>query len=397
MGEIERKEFFDKQLEHSKAKLSLLKKYATVWMRKVTLGTIQKKCAIIDTFAGTGYYEDGSEGSPIILIKEAMDYCEQASKQSNINFEQVILVFVEKNKENFTKLKANIEKFVHQEIKPDDFNVLNSHEKVSICITNDDFENFIKNLLDNVSSIIPTLMFIDPFGYKVIGFDNISKIIEQYSYCELIINFMYEEINRFFLAEGNEALIKTYKNFYGPNLDDIKKQIKNKKPLERRDIIINGYKENLKSKGAEYILDFDIEKNGKVKMNIIFCTKNLYGFDVMKEQMQQVCNNVNFEYHTINPQMSLFDQDDENSLIDSMSKYLFLNFTGKTVKFRTIKEKARMHPFLPSKYVKKALKKLEEKQLITNIRKSDGSKRRLYSFPEGVIIEFTKGDYDEID
>ena len=53
--------FFDELHEHSLAKLNLLKNYAVKWMRKVTLGTMQKKCAIIDTFAGTGYYEDGSD------------------------------------------------------------------------------------------------------------------------------------------------------------------------------------------------------------------------------------------------------------------------------------------------------------------------------------------------
>ena len=288
-------DFFSNQLEHSKAKLSLLKNYATVWMRKATLGTPQKSCVIIDTFAGAGYYDDGSEGSPIILIKAAMEYCEQASQVNKIDFDEVMLIFVEKEKNNFLKLKNNIEELIHQEITSDEFNTIVSHKKVSICITNNDFESFITILLNGIPDIFPTLMFIDPFGYKAIGFDYISKIIEKYQHCELLINFMYEEINRFFLSEGNKKLTKTYRCFYGPNYDSIKEKIKGKSPNDRREIIINGHKDNLKIKGAKYTLDFDIEKNGKVKMNIVFCTKNLYGFDVMKEQMQQVCNNVNFE------------------------------------------------------------------------------------------------------
>lgn len=392
MGQKERDDFFNNQMEHSKAKLSLLKNYATVWMRKVTLGTPQKSCVIIDTFAGTGYYDDGSEGSPIILIKAAMKYCEQAFQENGIDFEEVMLIFVEKDENNFIKLKRNIEDLIQQEINPDEFNIIFSHKKVSVCITNDDFENFITNLLRNISNIIPTLMFIDPFGYKVIGFDYISKIIEQYQYCELLINFMYEEINRFFLVEGNEKLIETYRNFYGPNYDSIKQIIRDKNPLDRRELIIEGYKSSLKSKGAKYTLDFDIEKNGKVKMNIIFCTKNIYGFDVMKEQMQQVCNNVNFEYHTINPQLSFFDTDDEDSLVEAMATYLLSCFHGKTAEVSKIKNKAMEHPFLPSKYFRKALKNLEIKELITNIRKEDGSKRRAGTFPNGVIVDFVEGE-----
>lgn len=74
MGKKEQDMFFDELFEHSQAKLSLLQNYAIKWMRKVTLGTLQKRCAVIDTFAGTGFYDDGSEGSPIILIKEALNY-----------------------------------------------------------------------------------------------------------------------------------------------------------------------------------------------------------------------------------------------------------------------------------------------------------------------------------
>ena len=392
MGIKERENFFDNQQEHSKAKLSLLKNYATVWMRKVTLGTSQKSCAIMDTFAGTGYYEDGSEGSPIILIKAAMNYYEQASKENNINFEKIILIFVEKDEKNFLKLKENVEKLINQKIVPDRFTPIFSHKKVSICITNDDFEHFITNLLNNVPSIIPTLMFIDPFGYKVMGFDYISKTIEQYQNCELLVNFMYEEINRFFLSEENEKLVNTLNNFYGPNFNSIKNQIKNKKSYDRRKIIIEGYKDNLKACGAKYTLDFDIEKNGKVKMNIIFCTKNLYGFDVMKEGMQKVCENVNFEYHTTNPQLSLFDNYDEDSLIDEMSKYLFSYFKGKKIEISEVKTYAMKHPFLPSKYYKKSLIKLENKKLINNIIKEDGTKRRKNTFPDGVILDFNNGD-----
>lgn len=397
MGQKEREEFFNKQQEHSKAKLSLLKNYATVWMRKVTLGTPQKSCAIIDTFAGTGYYEDGSEGSPIILTREAMDYCEQASTGNNIYFEKVYLIFVEKDKDNYLKLKKNLEIFTNQKIIDNDFNTLKSHPKVCISITNNDFETFTDDLLNNVNSIIPTLMFIDPFGYKMLSHKMISRIIDQYKYCELLINFMYEEFNRFILVNNNDKLIETLKNFYGPNFDDIKKEIRDKTPNERRNIIINGYKENLKLAGAEYTLDFDIEKNGKVKMNIIFCTKNIFGFDVMKEQMQHVCDNVNFEYHTINPQLSIYDLDkDEDLLCESMAKYIYSEYRGKSAKPQVIKNTAMKHPFLPSKYMKKALKKLEEKGKLIDVRKIDGSKRRFGSFPDDVVIEFSKGDYDEM-
>ncbi len=389
MGKKEQDNFFDELYEHSQAKLSLLKNYAIKWMRKVTLGTFQKRCAIIDTFAGTGFYEDGSDGSPIILIREALNYYEQSQKNPNINFNKIILAFIEKDKTNFLKLKSNIEKLIHQELKIDEFNKINTHPKIEIMLTNDDFNNFTENLLKNVNSIIPTLMFIDPFGYKVLNYDNISSIIKQYDHCELIINFMYEEINRFFLKSDSPAFIHTLNDFYGPNFERIKEivyELNDKE--ERRKNIINGYKENLENAGATFSLDFDIEKQGKVKMNIIFTTKNINGFDVMKESMFDICNNTDFEYHTSSPQLSLFEINSVEEMIKSLYVYLFDMFKSQKVRFFEIKKCVMCHPCIPSKYVKKALKKLEDEGKIINVEKLDKSSRRKGTFPDNSIIWF---------
>lgn len=75
MEKLEEKFFLTLQ-EHSSIKLKLLESYIVPWMRKVILG-INGNCFICDTFAGTGYYEDGSKGSPIILINEAIECAKQ--------------------------------------------------------------------------------------------------------------------------------------------------------------------------------------------------------------------------------------------------------------------------------------------------------------------------------
>ena len=175
--------FFDELHEHSLAKLNLLKNYAVKWMRKVTLGTMQKKCAIIDTFAGTGYYEDGSEGSPIIILREAIDYAKQAQEKQNINFDKIILIFIEKDKKNFLRLQESLEKFLDSKIVADKYNKVLDYSNIELYISNDDFNKFTDNLLKDVDHIIPTLMFIDPFGYKVLDYNSISKIINKYNQC----------------------------------------------------------------------------------------------------------------------------------------------------------------------------------------------------------------------
>lgn len=387
--------FFDELHEHSLAKLNLLKNYAVKWMRKVTLGTMQKKCAIIDTFAGTGYYEDGSEGSPIIILREAIDYAKQAQEKQNINFDKIILIFIEKDKKNFLRLQESLEKFLDSKIVADKYNKVLDYSNIELYISNDDFNKFTDNLLKDVDHIIPTLMFIDPFGYKVLDYNSISKIINKYNQCELIINFMYEEINRFFLKEDSEKFKETLGGFYGPKYEEIKNIVANKPPQERRQIIIEGYKEGLKNAGSIFSLDFDIEKKGKIKMSLIFSTKNLNGFDTMKESMFDICNNTDFEYHTFNPQMSLFQGDEEQKCIEELSVNIYNKFKTKTASFMEIKEYAKKHPFIPSKFVKKSLKLLEQKELIKNVIKIDGSKRRIGTFPDDSIVNFG-GEQDEM-
>ena len=387
--------FFDELHEHSLAKLNLLKNYAVKWMRKVTLGTMQKKCAIIDTFAGTGYYEDGSEGSPIIILREAIDYAKQAQEKQNINFDKIILIFIEKDKKNFLRLQESLEKFLDSKIVADKYNKVLDYSNIELYISNDDFNKFTDNLLKDVDHIIPTLMFIDPFGYKVLDYNSISKIINKYNQCELIINFMYEEINRFFLKEDSEKFKETLGGFYGPKYEEIKNIVANKPPQERRQIIIEGYKEGLKNAGSIFSLDFDIEKKGKIKMSLIFSTKNLNGFDTMKESMFDICNNTDFEYHTFNPQMSLFQGDEEQKCIEELSVNIYNKFKTKTASFMEIKEYAKKHPFIPSKFVKKSLKLLEQKELINNVIKIDGNKRRIGTFPDDSIVNFG-GEQDEM-
>ena len=71
--------FFEKeQAKHTKAKLDILQEYVIPWMRKVVLNKYgSKSCGVIDTFAGAGIYSDGSLGSPIILVKTAIEFIKQ--------------------------------------------------------------------------------------------------------------------------------------------------------------------------------------------------------------------------------------------------------------------------------------------------------------------------------
>ena len=93
MAEKNRKEFFYSLEEHSKIKLKVLTEYIKTWMRKVILNPYGSgNCLIVDTFAGTGMYNDGNYGSPLIIIRESLDFIEQAKKYSKMKVNMINLI-----------------------------------------------------------------------------------------------------------------------------------------------------------------------------------------------------------------------------------------------------------------------------------------------------------------
>jgi len=106
MADKDRKEFFSSLEEHSKIKLMVLTEYIKTWMRKVILNPYgNSSCLVVDTFAGTGMYDDGNLGSPLILIKEALDFIEQSKKYPNMKVKSINLIFIEWDKKNYKMLK----------------------------------------------------------------------------------------------------------------------------------------------------------------------------------------------------------------------------------------------------------------------------------------------------
>src|SRR5207237_7059155 len=107
--------------------------------------------------------------------------------------------FVEKHParaEHLQKLVASFE-------LPQNFQV-----RVAAGVT---FEEGFAQLLSHFKGRLPpTLAFIDPFGWAV-PFDIVKTIMASPS-CEVLINFMYEEINRFIPKPDQEA---KFDRFFG--------------------------------------------------------------------------------------------------------------------------------------------------------------------------------------
>ncbi len=77
------------------------------------------------------------------------------------------------------------------------------------------FEAEVTELIEFYSSrhrpLPPTFAFVDPFGWTGVPFSLLAQIIGHPS-CEVLVNFMYEEINRF-LTQSDQP--ENFDSFFG--------------------------------------------------------------------------------------------------------------------------------------------------------------------------------------
>src|SRR5688572_4838381 len=92
-------EFFREKREWSKRKDNLLEKYLPQYLPKVA-HAVHRPILVVEGFAGPGKFEDGSLGSPLIIISAI-----QKARLANLPV-PISACFVEKDAELFARLKG---------------------------------------------------------------------------------------------------------------------------------------------------------------------------------------------------------------------------------------------------------------------------------------------------
>ena len=100
-----KKEMYD----HSKIKVELLQKYMSSYLGILSNSPWIKSIFLYDLFCGPGIYENDSEGSPIIFLKEINNAIEYISKQRIIDT-KFSCIFNDKDNNKIDKLKLSIKR-----------------------------------------------------------------------------------------------------------------------------------------------------------------------------------------------------------------------------------------------------------------------------------------------
>ena len=221
------------QLEpHTRAKHEILKRYLQAWMVILSQGKFSE-ILYIDGFAGPGEYEGGEVGSPIIALDTAPGF--KPPLTAKVHF-----LFVEERDDRADHLR----KQVALRTRPPNFKVIVEGGVTFETAFERRFPEFVRN-----GRLIPTFAFIDPFGWNGVPFSLVKQILANPS-CEVFVNFMYEEINRFI---GHRDQVANFNSYFGT--DEWKRCVAASDPRTRNRCLHDIYLQQLHT-AAAYVRSF---------------------------------------------------------------------------------------------------------------------------------------------
>jgi three-Cys-motif partner protein len=326
---------------HTLSKHTILRRYWEAWLPIMT--KYNQRVLYIDGFAGPGLYAGGEDGSPLIALKSARDH--HARPTSEVKF-----IFIEKDEARYEHLVQIVEP-----IKP----TLPKNFRVN-CVLGT-FDDEMTEVLDTVDQqrtrLAPSLVFIDPFGFSHTPFRTVERIIQN-PRCEILVTFMYEEINRF-LNHPDHA--DTYDRLFGT--PRWREALEVSDPDRRRRIIHDIYRDQLRGAGVGFVRSFEmINQGNRTDYFLFFGTHNLLGLEKIKEAMWKADPSGTFQFSDFtdaNRTMKLFpDQPD----FESLKRMIRVRFKGAEIPIEDVTNFVLSEtPFLRTHFKTQILKPMESK------------------------------------
>jgi three-Cys-motif partner protein len=353
-------------VQHTEAKHAILRKYLDAWLPIITKWN--GRVLYIDGFAGPGEYIGGEDGSPIIAIKAVLEH------KINITSE-IIMLFIEADKDRYDYLKQKI-------------NSMNIPSNIEIKPINARFDETLTEIFEYLDEqktrLAPAFVFIDPFGFTRIPFNLIKRIMGNKK-CEVLITFMFEEINRFI---SNKNLWDSLTETFGTN--KWKVVISEQDSKKRNELLHSIYKEQLeRDAGIEFIRSFKmINKINKTDYFLFFGTNNITGLKKMKEAIWKLDKSGSFQFSdaTYNPNQSVLFEMEPN--YNQLKTILLKKFKGKSVSITDLEYFILTQtPFRETHYKTQILRFMEKGEP-AEIKVRCQGKRRSGTFPSHCIVKF---------
>ncbi|MCY7346997.1 MAG: three-Cys-motif partner protein TcmP [Pyrinomonadaceae bacterium] len=275
---MKNQEFFDKIKPWSIRKHRLLGKYLPPFSGKVAKATHNREIYCIDGFAGAAKYEDGSEGSPLLIAK----FSDECAKWRNPVTLKLINVEPDVKGEGiFPLLEKATQKWV---------------EKSIVENINKEFFSALPEIIAKTGNS-PALFFIDPFGPTYVHFSHLQPILTRNQrITELIINFDTDGLRRIVDASFSEKTNPKTAETNSQNITKIigsanwkqKLNVESLSTEECEEILLEEYKQNIK-RFDYHVVAYPIRESldKKPKYHFVYCTRHSDGIGLMNDFIRE--------------------------------------------------------------------------------------------------------------
>ncbi|MCY4408185.1 MAG: three-Cys-motif partner protein TcmP [Rhodospirillaceae bacterium] len=344
---------------HTRAKHEILKRYLQAWIPILTRGGFPE-IMYVDGCAGPGQYSEGEDGSPIIALRIAFQ--QPVHVRTNIRF--VFIEEIEDRADFLSEIIANLS-------IPDNC-------QIELC-GGESFETAFGRVLDSYNNadqpLPPTFAFIDPFGYSDVPLSIVHEIL-RHTGCEVLVNFMYEEINRFLSLSNQES---NFDALFGTH--EWREGRRHAEPRTRKRFLHNLYYRQLRDgAGAKYVRSFEMRNiKNRVDYYLFYATNSILGLSRMKDAMWKVDESGEFTFSdATDPNQTILFANEPR--FDFLRNQLLARFGGREVSVADVQQFVLEETAFRETHYRRVLKGLEraEPPVIEIVDPPPGRRRGTY-------------------
>jgi three-Cys-motif partner protein len=266
-------------------------------------------------FAGPGVYTNGKPGSPIVAIKSALEHI----LRPHFENKEIIFLMVEKEEDRANRLRKEIKR-----------QCPNIPSAWTVEVERGDFVRTLEPVLDDLQQkgarLAPTFAFLDPFGFKDLPMDLVSRLLA-FRWCDTLITFMARDINRFaeepYHVEAVDRCLGSdaWRPQLPPGAED------------RRSFFLRVYEEAIKARVSDVrVRSFEMSGQLGPIYYLVGATKHKEGVKVMKRAMWTTDPTGNYQFSDRTAGLrTLLQWEDEPAWTGTAMRRTYERFAGRTV------------------------------------------------------------------
>lgn len=273
---MEPETFFDEVNTRTLVKAKLVADYFAVWSAALLASGPARSLAYVEFSAGPGRFEDGTESTPLLVLRHALEWPPLA--------ECLVTVFNDINPAYVASLQqavADLPGIERLRFRP-----------VFISAALD------LELVDSLSELadMPSLVFADPWTYTTFTGKLLERLLRDWS-AELLFMFNFNRIN---MALGDPTHDAGLAEFFGAGrLRRLRSRLEGLDPEERETAVLQCLAKRLDSLGAPFVLPFRFchLDGSRTSFYVVYASRNSLGQALMRDVMaKQSTSDSEYEY-----------------------------------------------------------------------------------------------------